>query len=105
MMNNIKKIVSNTQTIATFALLTVAQMALADGFSEVSSMATTVRTVIYTIVGVVATICLIWQMAQGFGGRKTWGDILETCLWIVGAGAAIAIATWLFTKGGSVNLS
>ena len=44
MMNNIKKIVSNTQTIATFALLTVAQMALADGFSEVSSMATTVRT-------------------------------------------------------------
>lgn len=105
MMNYIKKAVTNTQTVATVALLVMTQTVLADGFSEVSSMAVTIRTGIYTIVGVVATICLLWQMAQGFGGRKTWGDILETCLWIVGAGGAIVVATWLFTKGGSLSLS
>jgi len=104
MMNYIKKAVTNTQTVATVALLAMAQTVLADGFSEVSSMAVTIRTGIYTIVGIVATLCLLWQMAQGFGGRKTWGDILETCLWIVFAGAAIAVGTWLFTKGGSMKV-
>ena len=72
-MNYIKKAVTNTQTVATVALLAMAQTVLADGFSEVSSMAVTIRTGIYTIVGIVATLCLLWQMAQGFGGRKTWG--------------------------------
>ena len=104
-MDNIKKIVGNTQIVASFALLPMAQVALADGFNgEVSSMAISVRTAIYTLVGVVATIALIWQAAQGFGGRKTWGDVLETCLWIVFAGGAIAIGTWLFTKGGSMKV-
>lgn len=104
-MNNIKKAGSNTQTVITVALLAMAQTALADGFSsDVSSMAISVRTAIYTLVGVVATIALIWQAAQGFGGRKTWGDVLETCLWIVFAGAAIAVGTWLFTKGGSMKV-
>lgn len=105
MMNYIKKAGSNTQTVITVALLAMAQTALADGFSgEVSSMAISVRTAIYTLVGVVATIALVWQAAQGFGGRKTWGDVLETCLWIVFAGAAIAVGTWLFTKGGSMKV-
>lgn len=105
MMYNIKKTGSNTQTVITVALLAMAQTALADGFSgDVSSMAISVRTAIYTLVGVVATIALIWQAAQGFGGRKTWGDVLETCLWIVFAGAAIAIGTWLFSKGGSMKV-
>lgn len=105
MMYNIKKTGSNTQTVITVALLAMAQTALADGFSgDVSSMAISVRTAIYTLVGVVATIALIWQAAQGVGGRKTWGDVLETCLWIVFAGAAIAIGTWLFTKGGSMKV-
>ena len=105
MMYNIKKTGSNTQTVITVALLPMAQTALADGFSgDVSSMAISVRTAIYTLVGVVATIALIWQAAQGFGGRKTWGDVLETCLWIVFAGAAIAIGTWLFSKGGSMKV-
>ena len=56
MMNYIKKAVTNTQTVATVALLAMAQTVLADGFSEVSSMAVTIRTGIYTIVGFVATI-------------------------------------------------
>ncbi len=85
-----------------FGLL--AQLTMAAGLeAEATSMITTIRNVIYAIVGVVATICLLWQMAQGFMGRKTWGDILESCLWIVGAGAAIALATWLFSKGASMT--
>ena len=43
-MNYIKKAVTNTQTVATVALLVMAQTVLADGFSEVSSMAVTIRT-------------------------------------------------------------
>lgn len=79
--------------------------AMAAGFEgEVTSMITTVRNSIYAIVGVIATVCLLWQFTQGFMGRKTWGDILETSLWIVGAGAAIVIGTWLFTKGGSMSI-
>ncbi|WP_434776868.1 TrbC/VirB2 family protein [Neisseria sp. Ec49-e6-T10] len=79
-------------------------LTMAAGFEgEVTSMITMIRNGIYVVVGVVATICLLWQFAQGFMGRKTWGDILETGLWIVGAGAGIVIATWLFAKGGSMT--
>lgn len=80
-------------------------LTMAAGFEgEVTSMITMVRNGIYAVVGVLATVCLLWQFAQGFMGRKTWGDILESCLWIVGAGAAIVIGTWLFTKGGTMSI-
>lgn len=84
-MNNIKKAGSNTQTVITVALLAMAQTALADGFSgDVSSMAISVRTAIYTLVGVVATIALVWQAAQGFGeerhGGMFWKPVYGLCL-------------------------
>lgn len=85
-----------------FGLFT--QTAMAAGFSsEAKTMVESIRDGIYVIVGVIATVALLWQFAQGFMGRKTWGDILETSMWIVGAGAAIVLATWLFTKGGSMS--
>jgi hypothetical protein len=85
-----------------FALF--AQAAMAAGFeAEATSMITNIRNGIYTIVGVIATIALLWQFAQGWMGRKTWGDILETSMWIVGAGAGVALATWLFTNGGKMS--
>ena len=86
------------------ALGLLAQTAAAAGFAgEAKTMVESIRDGIYIIVGVVATVALLWQFAQGFMGRKTWGDILETSMWIVGAGAAIVLATWLFTKGGSMS--
>lgn len=105
MMKIIKQVVPNRNVVlVTLLAVAASHPALAAGFSEeASTMITNIRTGIYTIVGVVATIALLWQMVQGFSGRKTWGDIFETCLWIVGAGAAIALATWLFTKGGSMS--
>ena len=73
-MNYIKKAGSNTQTVITVALLAMAQTALADGFSgEVSSMAISVRTAIYTLVGVVATIALVWQAHKGSGEKDMGG--------------------------------
>lgn len=103
MMNIIKKVTNNQKAIAVSLLVSVAQFAMADGFSEVNSIATTIRTGIYTLVGILCTIALLWQFFQAKSGRKTWTDILETCLYIVGAGAAIAFGTWLFTKGGSMS--
>lgn len=91
------------KALALCSLLGFANVALAAGFDEVSDMAKTVRTAIYALVGVIAGLALVWQFAQGFGGRKSWTDILETAAWIVGAGAGIAFATWLFTKGGSIS--
>lgn len=70
---------------------------------EATSMLESLRGVIVAVVGVVATIALIWQFAQGFMGRKTWADIFEASLWILGAGAAVTLATWIFTKGQSIN--
>ena len=94
-----------TQWSFAIVLSLLCPLTMAAGFEgEVTSMMVTVRNGIYAVVGTVATICLLWQFAQGFMGRKTWGDILETALWIVGAGAAIVIATWLFTKGGSMSI-
>lgn len=76
----------------------------ADGLeNEATSMLETIRSAILAVVGIVATIALVWQFAQGFMGRKTWGDILETCLWILGAGAGVALATWIFTKGKDIS--
>ncbi len=103
------KAVQCTKEVQKYALFTLivlaSQLTMAAGFAtEGKAMIEMIRDGIYGIVGVVATVCLLWQFAQGFMGRKTWGDILETCLWIVGAGAGIVLATWLFTKGGSMSI-
>ena len=94
-----------TQWLFAILLSALCPLTMAAGFvSEGTAMITQVRDGIYAMVGVIATVCLLWQFAQGFMGRKTWGDILEACLWIVGAGGAIVLATWLFTKGGSMSI-
>lgn len=87
------------------AVAALSQTALAaGGFSnEINSMATNIRTAIYTFVGIVAGIIVLWQCLEGAQGRKQWGDILHTCLWVVGAAASIALVTWLWTRGGSLT--
>ncbi|WP_300647917.1 TrbC/VirB2 family protein [Paenalcaligenes sp.] len=86
--------------------LFMAQVALAQvgGFAnQAKSMMENIRDGIVIIVGVVATIALLWQLAEGFMGRKTWGDVLNAGLWIFGAGAAVAAATWVFTAGQGIS--
>lgn len=103
MMGIIRKAVNNHKSIAAAVLVSMAQVAMADGFSEVSQTATTIRNGIYTLVGILCSIGLLWQFFLAKSGRKQWVDILDSCLYIVGAGASIAFATWLFTKGGSMT--
>jgi|LFRM01.1.fsa_nt_gb hypothetical protein len=79
-------------------------MAQVGGFAtEAKSMIDNVQKGIVIVVGAVACIALVWQLAQGFMGRKTWGDVFETSLWIFGAGAAVAAATWFFTSGQTIS--
>lgn len=79
-------------------------MAQAGGFStEAKSMIDDIQKGIVIVVGAIACIALVWQLAQGFMGRKTWGDVFETSLWIFGAGAAVAAATWFFTSGQKIS--
>lgn len=100
------KYMIDKKSLAVLGLMFFAQAALAAGGleSEVTSMVTTIRTVIYIIVGGVATIALLWQCAQGFMGRKTWGDVFETMLWIFVSGGSIVLATWAFTTGGRISI-
>ena len=105
---NVQKTLSKPALSGQFLImalgLLISQVAMAAGFEgEATSMMTNIRTGIYAIVGVAATIGLVWQFAQGWMGRKTWGDILETAMWIVGAGAGVTLATWLFTNGGKMS--
>ncbi len=94
----------STGFLATFPLIANAQGEGLGGLEEsTTNLLTTVRTVITAVVGIAATITLTWQLAQGFMGRKTWGDIFESCLWILGAGAGVALATWIFTRGQSLT--
>ncbi len=100
--NNVVRKVA--ESILMVGLLLVSQMAMAQGFAnEADSMVTNVRDGIYLVVGSLAAIALLWCLAQGYMGRKTWGDVLEMGLWIFGAGAAITAATWIFTSGGSIS--
>jgi len=85
-------------------LLLVSQMAMAQGFAnEASTMIQSIADGIYLVVGILATIGLLWCLFQGFAGRKTWGDVLEMSLWIFAAGAGMTAATWIFSSGGSIS--
>ena len=79
-----QKIVANPQTIAAVALLTIAQMTLADGFNDVNNIAVKVRQGIYVLVGTICGITMLWFFLQAKSGRKTWGDFFRTqfvCGW------------------------
>lgn len=88
-----------------FSMLIASHGAMAAGFDDMTSMATTIRTGIYTFLGVVASIIVLWQCIEGAQHRKQWGDVLVTCLWVVGAAASIAFVAYLWTKGGSMSFS
>lgn len=77
----------------------------AGGFTQATGTLEKVRDTIYAVTGVCATIALLWQCALGFMKKKDWPDVLGTCLWIIGAGAAVAFATYLFAEGGKMKFS
>lgn len=92
------------QFLLTLIFCGLVQGASAAGFADdAGNMIKNIRTGIYTVVGIAAGLALLWQFVEGWSGRKSWSDILGTAMWIIGAGAAITLATWLFTKGGSMT--
>ena len=103
MMNIIKKATNNQKAIAVALLVSAAQFAMADGFADANAAATKFRTGLYAFVGILFSITLLWAFFQARGGRKSWQDILEECLYIVGAGASLALVGWLFATGGKMS--
>lgn len=87
------------------ACLLMPEMALAQGgfADKTGTMLKDIATGIQIVVGIVATIALMWQFAEGYMGRKTWADIFTTSAWIIGAGAAIVLATWIFDAGKTIT--
>lgn len=87
-------------------LLFGAQMAMAaGGFNEVKSKAEMVRDGILLVVGVIATILLIFQGMQGAQGRKDWMDVATTCAWILFIACSGSLVAWLLLTGKSINFS
>ena len=87
-------------------LLMVGMMpfASAAGFeAEAKGMADKIYKGIYGFVGVVALIIILWQCVEGWSGRKSWMDVLATCLWVVAAAASGALVNWLWKKGQSMT--
>ncbi len=90
--------------LAVVAMLGAAPLASAAGFeAEAKGMADKIYKGIYAFVGVVALIIMLWQCVEGWTGRKSWMDILVTCLWVVAAAASGALVTWLWSKGSSMT--
>lgn len=78
-----------------FALFLMPEMAIAQssdgGLAKTAGdMLDNIAAGIQIVVGVVATIALMWQFADSYMGRKTWTDIFNISAWIIGAGAGIA---------------
>lgn len=96
------------QSLGVGALAAAPSVALANagGFANTAStMLNNMVDGIVIIIGVIAIIALIWQLAEGFMGRKTWPEVLSTSIWIVAAGAAPALAKWLFASGKSMTFA
>lgn len=85
------------------AAVFASQAASAAGFDDANSMATTIRTGIYTFVGIVASIVILWLCYEGSQGQKRWNDIVVASLWVLAAAASIAFVGYLFTKGGQMT--
>lgn len=92
--------------LAVVAMLGAAPLASAAGFeAEGKSMADKFYKAIYGIVGVVASIVVLWQCVEGWSGRKSWMDILVTCIWVIAAAASGAFVTWIWQKGQSMSFN
>ena len=90
--------------LAAVAMLGAAPLASAAGFeADAKDMANKIYKGIYGFGGVVALIVVLWQCVEGWSGRKSWMDILATCLWVVAAAASAALVTWLWQKGQSMT--
>ncbi|WP_369582719.1 TrbC/VirB2 family protein [Kingella oralis] len=108
---SITKMVSTNETkhwlkaAALCALLLSMQTAMAAGGFEadITKAATSIQNAIYAVVGVLAAIALLCTFAWGYFGKKHITDVLEVCMWIIGAGASIAAATWLFDIGKGIK--
>lgn len=100
-----KKIVSKVAKASlAMALLGMAQAAMAQGFAApVADKAEEFREGVYLVVGILASIVVLWQCYQGMTHKKTWPDILETCAWVVGAACSAALVAWLWAMGQSIS--
>ncbi len=99
------KIVSKvTQASVVMALLGMAQTALAQGFAApIVDGATQFRDGIFILVGLLASMVVLWQCYEGMSRQKTWPDILVTCAWVVAAAASIAAVAWLWAMGQAMS--
>lgn len=98
------KVQLGIQAAALLLMAGLTPLANAAGFdSDAKDMANNIYKGIYGFVGVVALIIMLWQCVEGWTGRKSWMDILVTCLWVVAAAASGALVTWLWSKGQSMT--
>lgn len=83
---------------ALLAAVAPAHSALAlGGIEKATSTAQEVKTAFFALVGVVASIYLIFLAVMAFTEKKSWSDFGWGVVHVSVAGAAVALAAWAWT--------
>lgn len=67
------------------------------GLTKAQSTASAIQTGIFSLVGVIAIIYLIYLGVMAFTEKKSWSDFGWGVVYISVVGAAVALATWAWT--------
>lgn len=90
-------------SLAAFFVVAAHNALAAGGLSSVEGGIKEFITGFYGIVGIIAGVALLCTFLWGKLGKKHWSDVVETCAWIVGAAASLAIAKALWDWGKSAS--
>lgn len=97
-----KKYVAKVLTASGLAISSVANAGTGAagataGMAKATSTAQAVQTGLFTFVGVIAIIYLIYLAIMAFTEKKTWSDFGYGVVHVAAAGASIALGSWAWT--------
>lgn len=83
------------------ALLLASDFANASGLDDATTQATTIKTWLYTFLGVCGTIYIMYHVLMAWLDKKQWADVLTAIGQVAIAGAVTALSSWAWAIWGS----
>jgi len=99
MKRNVTRFASKTVAIGALTLLYtgMAFASTSGGLTTATSTATEIKTGLYSLVGVLALIYLLWVGVQAFTEKKSWADFGWAVVHVAAVGAATTLGTWAWS--------